>query len=144
LKEVRERREAMLGAIADVEAALAAPASDAGWRDGVGEALTTLRSTIADHIVATEAPDGILASVRADAPRLSNAVDRLDAEHATLTHDTESLIDRLGSAATAPATDDVQEIRDEALSLLTAVIRHRQRGADLLYEAYNVDVGGQS
>ena len=140
LGEIRERREALLGAIADLEAALAAPVSDARWHDGVGEALATLHVTIAEHVVATEAPDGILQRVRADAPRLSNAVDRLAAEHVTLTHDTESLIDRLGGAD--PTVVDSQAFREEGLALLAAVVRHRPRGADLLYEAYNGDVGG--
>jgi hypothetical protein len=142
LGEVRQRREALLGAIGGLEAALAAPSSDVRWRDGLGEALSRLRATIADHIAATEADDGILSSVRFDAPRLFNAVEKLIAEHETLTHDTELLLDRVGAAPTVQSAEDVQELREQGLALLAAVVRHRQRGADLIYEAYNVDVGG--
>jgi hypothetical protein len=38
--------------------------------------------------------------------------------------------------------DAVDAIRAEVLELLLAVSRHRQRGADLVYEGYNVDIGG--
>ena len=36
----------------------------------------------------------------------------------------------------------VQDVREEALGLLQAIARHRQRGADLIYEAYSVDIEG--
>jgi hypothetical protein len=33
-------------------------------------------------------------------------------------------------------------VRERATALLVAVARHRQRGADLIYEAYAADLGG--
>ena len=33
-------------------------------------------------------------------------------------------------------------MRAELTALLVALARHRQRGADLVYEAYAVDIGG--
>ena len=49
--------------------------------------------------------------------------------------------------ATAPAEECdylawVDETRQELTTLLSALARHRQRGADLVYEAYDVDLGG--
>ncbi len=32
--------------------------------------------------------------------------------------------------------------RDDMQRFIGTVIRHRQRGADLVWEAYNVDIGG--
>jgi hypothetical protein len=32
--------------------------------------------------------------------------------------------------------------RDDLQRFIGTVIRHRQRGADLVWEAYNVDIGG--
>ena len=142
LGKVRERREALLGAAASVEAALAAPASDPRWRDRLGERLATLHDTLDEHVTAAEADDGILAQVRDEAPRLSNQVDRLAAEHGTITNATERLIDRLEAAPTAQVTEEAESVREQAVELLAAIVRHRQLGADLLYEAYNVDVGG--
>lgn len=142
LGKVRERREALLGAAASVEAALAAPASDPRWRDRLGERLATLHATLDEHVTAAEADDGILAQVRDEAPRLSNQVDRLAAEHGTITDATERLIDRLEGAPTDQVTGEAESVREQAVELLAAIVRHRQLGADLLYEAYNVDVGG--
>lgn len=142
LGKVRERREALLGAAASVEAALAAPASDPRWRDRLGERLATLHATLDEHVTAAEADDGILAQVRDEAPRLSNQVDRLAAEHGTITDATERLIDRLEGAPTDQVAGEAESVREQAVELLAAIVRHRQLGADLLYEAYNVDVGG--
>lgn len=142
LGKVRERREALLGAAASVEAALAAPASDPRWRDRLGERLATLHTTLDEHVTAAEADDGILAQVRDEAPRLSNQVDRLAAEHGTITDATERLIDRLEGAPTDQVAGEAESVREQAVELLAAIVRHRQLGADLLYEAYNVDVGG--
>jgi hypothetical protein len=49
----------------------------------------------------------------------------------------------------ATKTDDndanIRTVREEALHLLQGVAAHRQRGADLIYEAYSVDLeGGES
>ena len=38
--------------------------------------------------------------------------------------------------------DETAAIREQALELLAAIVRHRHLGADLLYEAYDVDIGG--
>jgi len=35
-----------------------------------------------------------------------------------------------------------EEVRVELTALLAALARHRQRGADLIYEAFAVDIGG--
>ena len=32
--------------------------------------------------------------------------------------------------------------REAATELVGRIVRHRQRGADLIYEAYEVDIGG--
>ena len=142
LGEIRERREALFEAVVALEAALAAPASDHGWLGGVGEALSFLHRTLDEHVAETEAPDGFLSQVRVDAPRLSNQVDHLVADHATLTADTERLIDELDRAPSERTKAETDDVRERSLALLAAVVRHRHRGADLIYEAYNVDVGG--
>jgi len=55
---------------------------------------------------------------------------------------------QMGKAAEAFARGDsmlgeLDEVRDRGTKLLTALVRHRQRGADLVYEGYSVDIGGQ-
>ncbi len=51
-------------------------------------------------------------------------------------------MDRLEHVPAERSDDENAAIREQALQLLTAIVRHRQLGADLLYEAYDVDVGG--
>ncbi|MGA7758671.1 MAG: hypothetical protein WCA57_12600 [Ilumatobacteraceae bacterium] len=142
LDEVRLRREALLGRVASLEEALAAPASSAWWPEGVGNALSSLRTMLEEHVTATEAPDGILDQVRERAPRLSNQIDRLVDEHPAITADTEHLMDHLDRVPRERTAEETALIREQALELIAAIVRHRQLGADLLYEAYNVDVGG--
>jgi hypothetical protein len=142
LDEVRQRRDAMLRTAAGLEAALATPASDARWPEGVGNALSRLRATLADHVAVTERPDGTLDQVRDRAPRLANQIDRLLGEHVKMTADLERLMDLVDRAPTDRSPEETAAIRERALELLTAIGRHRQLGADLLYEAYDVDVGG--
>ena len=38
--------------------------------------------------------------------------------------------------------DDIDDLRERATELLGHIVRHRQRGADLIYEAYETDIGG--
>jgi hypothetical protein len=40
---------------------------------------------------------------------------------------------------TAP---DAEAVRKQGTNLLGRLVRHRQRGADLIYEAYQTDIGG--
>ncbi len=40
--------------------------------------------------------------------------------------------------------EDVAALRDLGTSLLGRLVRHRQRGSDLVYEAYEFDIGGDT
>jgi predicted nuclease with TOPRIM domain len=142
LGEIRQRREAVVGAAAALEAALATPATDPRWTEGLGNALEHLRATLDEHVTATEAPGGMIDQLRARAPRLSNRIDRLVDEHSTITADVQRLLEHLEHAPTERTATDTAAIREQTLELLGEIVRHRHLGADLLYEAYDVDVGG--
>ena len=70
------------------------------------------------------------------APRLENDVDLLRKEHRGLLGECERLMSLTGAATT-----DVAEIRRAVLILLGRLVEHRQRGAELLYDAYTLDLG---
>jgi hypothetical protein len=142
LGEIRQRRAALVGACSTLEAALAAPVSSARWPAGLGNALVALLATFDEHVAVTERPGGTIEQLRERAPRLSDRVDRLVDEHVTITADAGRLMDRLDHLPAERTADENAAIREQALELLTAIVRHRQLGADLLYEAYDVDVGG--
>jgi hypothetical protein len=38
---------------------------------------------------------------------------------------------------------DLPAFREEVTTLMGQLVRHRQKGADLVWEAYDVDLGGQ-
>ena len=38
--------------------------------------------------------------------------------------------------------DDVLALREEVTALMGQLVRHRQSGSDLVFEAYEVDLGG--
>ena len=121
---------------------MSAPVASAHWPEGLGNAVVALRATFDEHVSETESRGGPIEQLRERAPRLSDRIDRLVDEHVTITADAERLMDRLDHIPAERTADENAAIREQALELLTAIVRHRQLGADLLYEAYDVDVGG--
>jgi hypothetical protein len=55
--------------------------------------------------------------------------------------ETAALKERL-EANPVETPEQVAEARDGIQSVLGLLVKHRQRGADLLWEAYNLDTGG--
>jgi len=96
------------------------------------------------HIVETEAPGAFLDELITEAPRLSTPTSRLRREHSDILA---TIVRAEKQLATPPDDDDAyvafaEEMRVELTALLAALARHRQRGADLVFEAYAVDLGG--
>ena len=52
------------------------------------------------------------------------------------------MIARLEQVEIGEATVAARDARDDLQRFIGKVIRHRQQGADLVWEAYNVDIGG--
>jgi DNA repair exonuclease SbcCD ATPase subunit len=140
LDEVVRRRGDLYQAILALEKAAARPAVDreAEWLEGVLEALAELQGEIADHIELTERPGGLYTEILEAAPRLSGNVKRLRDEHPEMREAAEALRAHLADAEEI----SVEETRDEIQHVLGRLVKHRQHGADLLWEAYNLDTGG--
>ncbi|MPZ29096.1 MAG: hypothetical protein GEV12_22550 [Micromonosporaceae bacterium] len=134
----RRRRAELLQAIQSFEQAVAAPAGGPAWRERVRRRLRALRDQLAEHMVVTEGPDGLYAELLEHAPRLDRPVAGLVAEHQTLVVRADSL------ARWLRPDREVERVRQRAGDLLSALSRHRQRGADLVYEAYAMDIGGET
>jgi hypothetical protein len=141
LDEVRQRRAELHESLNSLELALAAPSPDreVQWGEQVYIAMLELSEDFSAHIAVTEGPDGLHQAIVAADVRLANGVVALTAEHATI----DAAISALVSECRGPvAPEAVAVIREDGTSLLGKIIRHRQRGADLIYEAYAFDVGG--
>ena len=140
LDEVVRRRGTLYRAILALEQAAARPAvsREEEWREGVVAALEELEREIGDHIDVTERPRGLYTEIVERAPRLSHRIHVLRGEHPEMLQATRALKSRLA----APEAPPVDEVRDEAQRVLGRLVKHRQQGADLLWEAYSLDTGG--
>jgi hypothetical protein len=65
----------------------------------------------------------------------------LKAEHPEMRSAISQMIERL-QATPVGASWPLGEARDDLQRLLGRVVKHRQLGADLVWEAYNLDIGG--
>jgi hypothetical protein len=141
LDAVRVRRAELRETMGALEAALAAPAAgrDVIWGERVHDALAGLAADFAAHVEVTERPGGLYQAILGGDLRLANAVDALTAEHGAIGSDIATLV----AASEPPVTpQDVDDLRERATVLLAHLARHRQRGADLIYQAYQTDIGG--
>ncbi len=143
MEELRQRRAELRDSMSALEHALAAPApgDDERWAERVHVALVELSADFREHITITEGPDGLYQGLLTTAPRLSGAAARLTREHVVIRG---LLDDLLATTRTAAPEADMASVRTSGTSLLGTLVRHRQRGSDLVYEAYDVDIGGET
>jgi hypothetical protein len=143
LEKLRRHRAELRESIGALEAALAAPASgdQAHWAERVHAALAELSGDLREHIDITEGPDGLHHDVLEASPRLSDAVATLTHDHLRICRQLDELLVRV---ATPSGTVGVNDIRDLSTTLLGSLVRHRQRGSDLVFDAYSLDIGGET
>jgi hypothetical protein len=137
----RRQRAELLAAIRGFECALTGCPSEPSWRRGVVAELGRLRAAFNQHVELTEGPDGLYAEVIGVAPRLANQVSTLGREHASVFLSLASLSEHIDGGQ---LDQEPERVRDLADQLLRELSRHRQRGADLVHEAYATDIGGEN
>lgn len=139
LAAVQERRDDFYEAILGLERAMAEAAGDdaTAWASRAGTAALDLRSVLRHHITETEAEGSFFDDITENYPHLANAAAKLQAEHPPLRDGVDELVERL---STVHDDAGVEEVRAEALDLLRALLLHRHRGAEIVFDAYNVDV----
>jgi len=110
-------------------------------RQRVQAALVELSGDFGAHVDITEGPRGRYQDLLKTSPRLSEAVAGLTLEHVLI----RGQLDDLLTLVTAPAgIEDVDRVRGLGTALLGRLVRHRQRGSDLVFEAYEFDIGGET
>lgn len=143
LGPVRRQRAGLRRAIEQAERALAAPLTGrpGGWSAEVDHCLQQLAHAVDRHVQVTEGAAGLFEQIRAAAPRLAGPVQLLGEEHRAIRAALEAAVE----AHRAAAVDEqrLAEVREQLTALLALLMRHRQRGADLVYQAYDVDIGGE-
>ncbi len=143
LEDLRRHRAELREAMSALEDALAAPATthQERWAQRVHVALVELSGDIREHIDITEGPSGLYRDLLETSPRLYGAVASLTGEHVLIRGQVDSLLARV----TAPdVIEDVDRVRDLGTALLGRLVRHRQRGSDLMFDAYDYDIGGET
>lgn len=143
LAEAKRRRADIHHALVVTEEAISGPAAgrEADWSREVIDALASLREAIEEHIEVTERAEGLYDEILGKAPRLADTVRHLREEHPLMRDKTSEAITRLRTTPLG-TTWTLAEARDELQRLLGRIVKHRQLGADLVWEAYNLDIGG--
>jgi hypothetical protein len=144
LSEARKRRRTLHESLVQLEMAISSPAAGRvpDWTGQVRKDLAGVKGAFEQHVEVTEKPGGLYEEIMTKAPRLVNNVDRLQEEHPAISRRIAETLDRVESGDVEQDAWPVDNTRDELQRLIGLVVRHRQRGADLVWEAYNVDIGG--
>ena len=137
LGQARERRAGLRSALGEVERSLASPAAgrSEAWVKSLGADLERLSEALDLHIRSSEAPGGLLDDVLQSEPRLAHKVDRARREHQELRY----RMDQARSTLQGPEVD-IPQARERVVEVLGGIVRHRHLGADLVYEAFSVDI----
>jgi hypothetical protein len=143
LTHLRRRRHELRRSMSALEHALASPVSTdaADWAAAVRGSLLDLASDLRVHITITEGPDGLYAELERHAPRLAGTVEQLIREHLAITRQVEQLLQLTDEAEDG---QHVGLVRRLGVELFVGLMHHRQRDADVVFEAYDFDVGGES
>jgi hypothetical protein len=144
LEEARRRRKTLHDSLVALEVAISSPAAGRipEWTAVVLKEMTGVRDAFEQHVVVTEKPDGLYEEILGRAPRLENAITKLKAEHPDIGEATATMVARLEQVEIGAIEWPLDDARDDIQRFIGRVIRHRQKGADLVWEAYNVDIGG--
>ncbi|MEX2557727.1 MAG: hypothetical protein WEB06_19110 [Actinomycetota bacterium] len=139
LEASRSYRRDCRQAITDLESSLEAPVAKRtiDWRLKVIASLSALRGSFYDDVSFSEGPGGLLEDVMIRATHLAHDVEKLRIEQRKLVL---ALDAELGRAMLVTETPDVTRARLRAL--IQRLFRHRQHAADLVHDAYEVDIGG--
>jgi hypothetical protein len=144
LDEARQRRRTLHDTIVHLEEAISSPAAGRipEWTTSVLKEMIEVRDAFGQHVIVTEKPDGLYDEILERAPRLEGNVRRLREEHPEIVKKIEETVTRLEQVDIGMDAWPLDQARDDLQRFIGLVIRHRQRGADLVWEAYNVDIGG--
>jgi len=140
LKRRAELRESSRDLVRALEAA--SPGREGAWMQRVVVCLDAFREDITEHIESTEATDGLYDEVRAAQPRLTHQVKRLVDDHQVLRERVDAVCALAAQAGNDPDPEVVRAVRDRGTEVVGLLQRHRQRGSDLIFEAYETDIGG--
>jgi DNA-binding transcriptional ArsR family regulator len=143
LEASRVRRAELHESMSALEQALAAPTRGRvdAWAERVHVALVELARDFREHVFIAEGQGGVYPEVLTTAPRLSDEVARLTRDHVAISLLLDDLLKGVSGELTPAGVGRVRELGTQLLVRLT---RSRQGSGDLVYEASQSDIGGES
>jgi hypothetical protein len=129
------RRQELYDAMRRLEASVARPSGLADWRIEIEAALANLQEALVDHVGRVDGETGLFSEILEQAPHLAGDVVALRREH-------EELMSACRLALSMSADWAPGKLRRRTNVLLGRLAIHRQYGAELLFDAYNVDLAG--
>jgi hypothetical protein len=146
LDAVRGQRRSLRRALSALEDALAAPmhGHERAWVAKLHRTLDHLADVFEHHVEVTEGPGGLYEDVLDHAPRLDNIIRRFKVDHEAIKTGIDAERSRLSTWEDGGETVDLEAVRRRLTRVLGRLVRHRQQGAELIYETYAVDIGGES
>jgi hypothetical protein len=136
---VRQRRTELarvMDSVHQVASTPSAPSPEA-WAGAVAIRLAELEAAWRHHIGVTEGPTGLHTEIVQVSPRLSAAVAKLTADHGVVAAELAALLTDIETVHTAQSAEAVHA---RVVEVLATIDRHRHKGANLVYEAFNVDL----
>lgn len=141
LAENRTDRQRSLQALQELElrAGSPAPGREAEWLGQVLHALDALEKMLATQHQNSADDASILSDIQREQPRLHNRVVQLRRDY----HDLHEAVTRFRTELEATPPDEIHcaDVRQQLDRVATELRDQRAREADLIYEAFNVDLG---
>lgn len=134
-ERISSRRRDLYDVMQRLEASAARPSGAEGWRQQLDDSLSALDKSLRRHTAEIEAEQGLFEEVAVRSPNLIPLVNDLRREHVDMSA---SCSDARGLVARSETPSSV--IRAAIIDLLGRLVIHRQRGAELLYDSYNLEL----
>ena len=112
------------------------------WTAMVVKEMTGVQDAFDQHVLVTEKPGGLYEEIVTRAPRLDGTIGRLKGDHPEIAEKLTETLRRLDEVPIGGDEWSLEKARNDLQRLIGTIIQHRQHGADLVWEAYNVDIGG--
>lgn len=143
LEAVRQRRMTLRLSMERLKEALAAAVANPTGRScaAILGAAQDLLTCLGTHIEATEGPSGFHSDIVTAAPRLAHDIEILVREHSQLVVMVSDIVSLSGQECTP---DNIDAIHQVGTRLFLAISRHLQHGSELIYEAFQSDLGGET
>jgi hypothetical protein len=135
-RRITERRIDLYEAMQRLESANARAAGRPHWAEDMRGALENLGKALQRHVAEIETNGGLFSEVLAQAPQLAPVIEDLRKEHEELMRRCRAALEIVDDWG----RDAGSELRPKVLGILGRLALHRQNGAELLYDAYNVDL----